>query len=550
MIGSNKKFIFSTIASIAVILAILVQMPKALSAGGDDQVGGHFAGPAAGAESVSADLTTSRVADDSDFDPVLGGAVEPPLEDGEDSEDMRSTSPGIELVGDPTDGTEQAAGTVERPTGPVDTCVTTECHQKVMSGRVLHGPNAKRQCEACHVDKDVQKHTYDLVVPKPELCSHCHTRSERSVVHKPVTDKECDKCHDPHGSNYTLQLLGDPSGTLCFPCHKPEEYGGLRHVDGKVEFVGACDVCHESHSSWMPRLLPKEVQQLCMHCHEDLRSRLELIGRSHAPVTEGRCLDCHDAHTTEHPGQLREGAPGLCYTCHDHDNIRKLAETAPVVHGAMTTVESCNACHAGHGSVLQALLAKPQKSLCLSCHNEPVRATNGRVLADMACLLKENPRHHGPIRDGECSPCHDPHASTRVGLLTNDYPDFFYAPFSVSDYALCFECHIENLVTLEKGMGVTEFRDKERNLHYVHVNKEVRGRTCRACHEVHASARAFHMRDTVPFGPGGWEIEINHQVLPRGGRCSPGCHEARSYDRGEGDFPKAPRAGLKPEMLD
>jgi predicted CXXCH cytochrome family protein len=300
----------------------------------------------------------------------------------------------------------------------------------------------------------------------------------------------------------------------------------------------------------MPMLLPKEVQQLCLYCHEDLRSRMELIGRSHAPVMDGRCLDCHDAHTTEHPGQLREAAPRLCYLCHEHDNIKTLVETSPLVHGALTTEESCHACHTGHGSVIPDLLAAPEKSLCLSCHNEPLSAHNGRVLINLAALLKENPRHHGPIRDAECTACHDAHASTRLSLLTKEYPESFYAPFAVKAYALCFECHIEKLVVAEKGIGFTEFRDKERNLHFVHVNKEWRGRTCRACHEVHASARPFHIRETVPFGPRGWEIEINHAKSPNGGSCSPGCHETRSYHRGEGEMPKAPRAGLKPEQLE
>ncbi len=439
---------------------------------------------------------------------------------------------------------------VERPTGPVDSCVTTECHTKVMAGRVLHGPNAQKQCDACHVVADVGKHTYGLIVPKEELCEHCHTRSERAVIHKPVADNECDKCHDPHGSDHRLQLLGDPSGPLCFPCHKPEEYGGIRHVDGRVEIVGACDVCHESHSSWKPRLLPKEVQQLCMECHGELRSRLELIGRSHTPVMEGRCLDCHDAHTMEHPGQLREEPPGLCYLCHEHDNIRKLVETSPFVHGALTTKESCSGCHVGHGSVLPDLLTEQEKPLCLSCHNEPLRTEDGRVLTDLVSQLKENPRHHGPIREGLCSPCHESHASTRRALLTKDYPESFYAGFTVEGYALCFECHIEALAVEEKGIGVTEFRDKERNLHFIHVNKESRGRTCRACHEVHASANPFHMRDAAPFGPYGWEIEVNHTRLTGGGSCSPGCHEARVYDRGEGEMPKAPRAGLKPEYIE
>ncbi len=439
---------------------------------------------------------------------------------------------------------------VERPTGPVASCATSECHTKEMAGRVLHGPTAQRQCRACHIDDDVKKHTYKLVVPKAELCSYCHTQSERSVVHKPVADKECDKCHDPHGTDLRLHLLGDPSGPLCFPCHKPGEYGSRQHIDGQVQMVGACDVCHESHSSWMPKLLPAKQDELCLVCHETLRAHLELIGGSHAPVLDGQCLDCHDAHTTEHPRQLRESTQRLCYSCHEHDNIKKLVETSTFVHGALTEKDSCNACHLGHGSVLPALLADKEKTLCLSCHGELLRMDDGRILADMACLLKENPRHHGPIRDGKCAPCHESHASMYPGLLTLEYPRSIYASFSVKAYALCFKCHIEQLAVDEPGIGATEFRDTERNLHALHVNKETRGRTCSTCHDVHASARPFHMRETVPFGPRGWKIEVNYTRLANGGTCSPGCHETQAYDRGEGDMPKAPRAGLKPEMLE
>lgn len=438
---------------------------------------------------------------------------------------------------------------VQRPTGPVDSCATSKCHTKVMAGRVLHGPMAQKQCDACHVATDLQKHTYALIVPMSELCTGCHTQSERTVVHKPVKDKECEKCHDPHSSDYRFQLLGEPSGSLCFRCHKPEEYGSRRHVGDGTMMSGACNVCHESHSSWMPKLLPKDSQQLCLFCHNELRARVELLGRSHPPVLDGRCLDCHDAHATEHPALQLEGVPQLCYRCHEHHDLRTQIETAPVVHGALTTQESCNACHAGHGSAMPQLLSGPEKDLCLSCHDRPLRAGDGRVLIDLAFLLKENPRHHGPIRDGKCVACHTPHASTRRSLLTKEYPQFIYAPFDIEAYALCFDCHIEGLVLAEQAIGATEFRDQERNLHSVHVDKKWRGRTCRTCHEVHASSRPFHMRETVPFGPRGWEIEINHTKLPNGGSCSPGCHETRVYDRGAGEMAKAPRAGLKPEKL-
>ena len=388
---------------------------------------------------------------------------------------------------------------VARPTGPVTTCVTSACHTDILSGRFLHGPTAQRQCDSCHVDDDVSRHTYRLTVPQVELCTYCHTKSEREIVHKPVTDQECEKCHDPHGSDYPKQLVADPSRALCYPCHKLEQHGGARPTKDQPEMRGACNVCHEPHSSWMPRLLRKDQQELCLYCHESMWARLELIGRTHAPVLDGPCLQCHDAHATAHPRHLREDAPALCFSCHDHDSVKTLIATAPVVHGALDEPDGCIGCHVGHGSAAPGLIGTREIDLCLSCHNEPRQTEEGRTIANIAYHLKANARHHGPIRDGQCSPCHASHAAAHASLLDQAYPELFYASFDVDSYALCFECHIEELVTQENGVGVTGFRDGERNLHFVHVNKQQRGRTCRSCHDVHATSRPFHIRDSVPF---------------------------------------------------
>jgi hypothetical protein len=65
----------------------------------------------------------------------------------------------------------------------------------------------------------------------------------------------------------------------------------------------------------------------------------------------------------------------------------------------------------------------------------------------------------------------------------------------------------------------------------VHVNRDKKGRTCRACHETHASSKAKHIRESVPFGSGGWMLPIKFEKLESGGSCSPGCHTPYSYDR-------------------
>jgi predicted CXXCH cytochrome family protein len=163
----------------------------------------------------------------------------------------------------------------------------------------------------------------------------------------------------------------------------------------------------------------------------------------------------------------------------------------------------------------------------------------------VSALLKDNPHQHGPIREGGCTACHQPHAGEHFRLLAADYPPEFYAPFNIDRYALCFKCHMPELVLKEEGKGVTRFRNGDVNLHWLHVNRE-KGRTCRACHEVHASRNPFHMRDAVPFGTKGWLLEVGFKQTARGGTCEPGCHAPKDYDHGGAERPQQRPPGSPP----
>jgi cytochrome c5 len=65
----------------------------------------------------------------------------------------------------------------------------------------------------------------------------------------------------------------------------------------------------------------------------------------------------------------------------------------------------------------------------------------------------------------------------------------------------------------------------------LYVNR-TKGRTCRACHEVHASSLPFHIRDAVPFGPAGWMLKVNYERTADGASCMPSCHGPRTHRRG------------------
>ena len=164
-------------------------------------------------------------------------------------------------------------------------------------------------------------------------------------------------------------------------------------------------------------------------------------------------------------------------------------------------------------------------STCLKC----ATGRPGGATQLMKRLLAENKDHHGPIRDKDCAGCHTPHGGEHFRLLKDDYPKEFYAPFQAENFSLCFQCHDPALPRDEKTTTLTDFRDGDRNLHFVHVNKTPKGRTCRACHETHASELPNHIRKSVPFGK--WPLPVNFIKNENGGSCAPGCHALYTYDR-------------------
>lgn len=438
----------------------------------------------------------------------------------------------------------QVAGAPKPPTQPVapQNC-TTECHQPIVKHTFRHNPVAA-DCTACHVQVgDPATHKFSFSVPKDELCLKCHQLPAEKHSHAPVRDGKCTECHDPHGSEHKAELKGDPNRDLCVKCHNTE-FMKKAFVHGPVA-VGACATCHKAHSSETPKLLIADANTLCKTCHADT-GKPEQGVHVHKALDQG-CVNCHDAHASDHKFQLRETAPKLCLTCHK-DKFDQLTANGAIVHGAVTDEGGCTSCHEPHASRLAGLQRTTQPGTCLKCHDKSMKGPEGKPLTNMATLLAANPDKHGPIRDGQCTACHDPHAAKKFRLLSEDYPDKFYSPFSLDLYKLCFKCHSPDLVLKPNGQGITEFRDGGRNLHSLHVNQE-KGRTCRACHEVHASKRPSHVRESVPFGSSSWMLEINFEKSAQGGSCAPGCHAPKKYDRLSpvGPMPSAAAAPASPQ---
>jgi predicted CXXCH cytochrome family protein len=290
---------------------------------------------------------------------------------------------------------------------------------------------------------------------------------------------------------------------------------------------GQCGVCHVNNDAAKPgRIRHATVNEECFECHDDVRDVMARKVR-HVPAHEA-CTDCHNPHNSAQPALLSQEMVALCLKC--HVGIKNQLARGKVQHDAMSKDKKCSNCHNPHAANVERLLIALPFDLCLSCHSKDGMASDdGKLMTNYRKWLDENPVWHDPVRAKDCSACHRAHASNHFRLLVAEYPTAFYAPYEKKQYALCYGCHNEKVVSAEETTTLTGFRDGSKNLHFVHVNRE-RGRTCRACHEVHASKQDNHIREGVPYGPKGWVLKVGYTKLPNGGSCSKTCHETRSYD--------------------
>ncbi len=417
------------------------------------------------------------------------------------------------------------AGAQAPPTTKVIDCLSSGCHSKQVGYTFLHGPTAVSACDACHEYQDPAKHSFTMKRPGRQLCDFCHidkTGTEGKVVHQPVAKGECTSCHNPHGSE-TRRLLTKPTlNALCLSCHTEALKGAHSHKPAAEN----CTSCHEVHTGSHEKLLKSASRDLCLSCHEGVGETIAKAAHGHKPV-EGECLQCHKPHASDEIRMLAKSPQELCVSCHEVVGKTMAAATHP--HSAATDARSCLNCHAPHGSEHAKQLLKSPVDTCMTCHQKAIVVDAKRTVAATTELTAAAFHKHGPINKGECSACHDVHGGAHDGLLVQPYEKTFYQAYSDTAYALCFKCHDRSLVVATSAEKETGFRNGTRNLHSVHVNRTSQGRSCRACHTVHASRFDTMIADKVPFGE--WVLPLNFAKTENGGSCGPGCHRPASYDR-------------------
>ena len=398
---------------------------------------------------------------------------------------------------------------------PSRSCVSGQCHAPIIRHKYLHGPLEIGQCMVCHAPLPGTDHKFKLLETEVKLCLLCHQRvdSKGYMLHDPVAKGKCLGCHDPHGSEEPSQVRKSPQVKMCDECHKPVLTRKYAH---KPVAEGKCLSCHRAHESKAKNLLDASGSDLCLQqCHEKMSPIIVAGKEQKTHLASEDCTKCHRAHDSNYPSLLTRSPVELCLDgC--HKEIKENMESSEFKHDAMTKELACAECHRAHDNRFGRLLRKPATDLCFTCHDK------------LQNLVETAKFKHRPVADKSCLSCHVPHDSSYSKLLFADYPSDTSSAYDRAKCAFCFSCHSEKITRDRYTTTDTDFRNGRLNLHYLHVNKEKDGQTCRACHGDHAGNQPKLIRDKMQLGE--WEFSFQFKKSNTGGSCVTGCHGEYVYD--------------------
>jgi DmsE family decaheme c-type cytochrome len=274
----------------------------------------------------------------------------------------------------------------------------------------------------------------------------------------------------PWGAGHTgaaADTAGYVGDAVCRGCHAEVAQGWAESAHGKAladpqlpDGFRGCEACHGPGSAHVGtagkgpivRLKdadPAQLESVCGKCHSPGNS-------SPAP---GPAIDPAAWKLTAHAGQAT----------------------------------SCLTCHRLHGSAPHALTGAADK-LCLTCHSQLIDSSSPEAT-------------HAPVREGQCTLCHDPHGGQPPSSVRPDLS------------AQCQACHVPGTAPMTAA----------------HKGYPVAGSDCARCHDPHSSDRAHgYLRKVAhaPFAQGNCQVCHDkapsltlHQAAP--GLCLT-CHPQQS----------------------
>ena len=162
----------------------------------------------------------------------------------------------------------------------------------------------------------------------------------------------------------------------------------------------------------------------------------------------------------------------------------------PVFHEPIAE-DDCQECH--QSSMSQGLVGTLTE-VCFTCHDE---------------FAAEGVRMHGPVEDGECTTCHDPHRSKHRGLLVmaltdlcNDCHDDVTeaeVKHSPAEEGECLECHNPHAAG-EPGLLVAPVPSlcfachDEEDVAAGDAHQTIGEESCTACHDPHQGEKEYYLR--------------------------------------------------------
>lgn len=383
------------------------------------------------------------------------------------------------------------------------------CHENFkekLKNEFIHTPVKSGECSECH-DPHTSSHGKLLSEDTNKVCFKCHegiAPKNPKSSHKVVMEGNCVKCHDPHASNNKFVLL-KAGNELCFDCHK-----NIGNAVAKAKFKHnpvekGCINCHDPHASSKGKhLLKNDLVALCVNCHKTDRPNF-LKQHMNYPVAKADCSSCHDAHGSDKAGILFDNvhqpvANKVCTQCHEassssdpfktkrpgyelcrgcHSKMMNETFSKNRIHWPLLDKVGCLNCHEPHASKGKNLLLGESKSLCGKCHpdtmehqaklaekeNQEKAAAKGRPIKGALT--------HNPVRGGECSACHLPHASDSVSLMNK--PSFIES---------CGACHDWSKHTTHP-MGAKAVDSRNKNITM----------DCMSCHRSHGTGYRY----LIPF---------------------------------------------------
>jgi len=204
-------------------------------------------------------------------------------------------------------------------------------------------------------------------------------------------------------------------------------------------------------------------------------------------------LSCLSLASAQDKFRLKPGARGKLCLGCHSEFEEKLRKSS--VHSPVKGGE-CSECHNPHASSHGKLLAADGRKVCVICHES--------IIPDKAVS------NHSVVKEGRCNRCHDPHASD--------------VPFNLvkAGKGLCLDCHQD----LAKGMERAKFK---------HSPVE---RDCLPCHDPHGSseAKALLKRDLASLCSSCHPMDQpdflkKHLNYPVGKTDCSSCHEVHGSNR-------------------